>query len=141
MSRKPKLTPEVQKIICDNIRLGMTYKLACMGARVSDATFFSWKAKAEKPKARKIYVEFLDAVKQAESEYIQIGLATIRREAINGTWQAAAWLLERRYPQEYGQLKRDPLGSEQITVVFNRPERNPDEKGDSIEGAISDALK
>jgi hypothetical protein len=73
--------------------MGATHRLACAYAGVSEPTFYTWlKAKPE----------FSESIKRAEGAAAVSALQTIATAANNGTWQAAAWLLERRYPQEYG---------------------------------------
>lgn len=49
-----------------------------------------------------------EALKKAESEYKRTLLNTIRSAALerSGNWTAAAWLLERRYPEEFGHAER-----------------------------------
>jgi hypothetical protein len=43
-------------------------------------------------------------LKRAEAQSAAHALATIKKAANNGTWQAAAWILERRHD-----FRRDPL--------------------------------
>lgn len=92
MARKSKYDPErVQKII-DAIKLGATHELAANYAGVSVTTFYEWKSTK---------AEFAEAIKAAE------GLGAIKwlekiEAAANEHWQAAAWKLERRYPDQYG---------------------------------------
>ena len=50
----------------------------------------------------------------------------IEQAAKDGTWQAAAWKLERRYPQEYGKTVQEHQGKDggpiQVReVVVNMP--------------------
>lgn len=92
MARKSKYEPErVQKIL-DAIRLGATHELACNYAGVSITTFYEWKSTK---------AEFSEAVKQAEGAGAVKWLERIEAAA-NEQWQAAAWKLERRYPEQYG---------------------------------------
>jgi hypothetical protein len=91
--RKTKYTPDTVKKVTDAIRLGATYDLAGSYAGISRETFHVWMR--TKP-------EFSDAVKDAEGAGAVGWLARIEQAAQAGTWQAAAWKLERRYPQQYG---------------------------------------
>jgi transposase len=91
--RKTKYTPETVKRLTDAIALGATDKLACAYAGIDESTFYAWlKAKTE----------FSDAIKEAEGKGAITWLAKIEKAATDGNWQAAAWKLERRYPQMYG---------------------------------------
>ena len=49
-----------------------------------------------------------DELKKAESEYKRTLLTTIKSAAESRAqfWTAAAWLLERKYPMEYGKMER-----------------------------------
>lgn len=95
--RPTKRTPETVKRLCDAIRLGASYADACGYAGVSFETFNEW---------RKDFPEFSDAVKEAEgSGRVQL-IAKIQKAANDGNWQAAAWMLERRDPQNYGRTMR-----------------------------------
>ena len=93
MARPTKYNADTAKKICDAIRIGATYKLACNFAGISEDTFALW---------RKKIPEFDTDVVQAEGAGAVGWLAKIEKAANDGTWQAAAWKLERRYPQQYG---------------------------------------
>ena len=110
--RPSKLTPEVTKRICQAVKLGATYKLAAQAAGVSEKTFCVWMARGREggPGSAK-FVEFLQAIKDSEGEGAETCLAVIRKAALDGIWTAAAWLLERRYPDLYGRVARAPIES------------------------------
>ena len=71
-------------------------------------------------------------------------LTTIREAALrkNGQWTAAAWLLERKYPDEYAQTARDrgeraetaPQIVLGVAVGASKPEADEDEPGDKVGG-------
>lgn len=93
LGRRSKYTPETVKKICHAIELGATYELACNYAGIGHDTFHQWRK--QKP-------EFSEAVKQAEGNAVVGWLTLIEGEAAAGSWQAAAWKLERRYAKDYG---------------------------------------
>lgn len=97
--RPTKLSEETTKIICESIRLGMSHRLSAMSANVAADTMATWINLGKKGKEP--YVAFLDEVEKADADCIKMCLSIIRKAAIDGTWTAAAWLLERRYPVEY----------------------------------------
>jgi hypothetical protein len=80
------------------LKLGATYALACKYAGIHVDTFIEW---------RKHKVEFSEAVEKAEGDAVVGWLAVIQKAAQNNEWTAAAWKLERRYPQDYGRQKVD----------------------------------
>lgn len=93
MARPTKYTPEVVKRFCDAVRIGATYELACKHAGISHETLSTWREK---------YPEFVESINSAEGAAAVGWLAKIEKAANEGTWQAAAWKLERRYPESYG---------------------------------------
>jgi hypothetical protein len=100
MARPTKLTPETQKKITDAIRLGATYKLASQYAGISYDAFNEWMAKGEQAQTG-AYCQFRHAVKEAEGAAAVGWLAKIEKAASDGTWQAAAWKLERLHGDDY----------------------------------------
>jgi len=116
MARKPKTNPDAPPVgratvktdanrdkLCQAIELGATYRLACQYGNISHETFSQWREK---------YPEFVEAINRAEGKGAISNLAIIRNSAKGWTdetgkqyppnWQASAWVLERRYPEQYG---------------------------------------
>lgn len=114
MPRPSKLTPETQKKIVDAIKMGATYELAAQYGGIHYDTFNNWMKRGvaeiehrDKPRTKEHeeetpYIEFFEAIKQAEGDAAVLWLAKIEKSATEGNWQAAAWKLERRYPDTYG---------------------------------------
>ena len=102
MGRTLKLTEEVQDKICVAIRLGNDKKVAAALAGVSETTFYRWLEIAELPNAKKEYREFRESIERAEAEAEVTRIARITQAADNGTWQAASWWLERKFPERWG---------------------------------------
>ena len=104
--RPSKLTPETTKKLIDAIKIGATYEHASQYAGISYPTLRRWMVAGEKANKGE-YHDFYNSVKKAESDAVVISLAEIKKAVQDGTWQAAAWLLERRYPNDYGrQIQR-----------------------------------
>lgn len=98
--RPTKLTAETTKKICDAILVGSTYEAAAQYAGVNYSTFRMWMKRGEDGKGRK-FVEFLETVETANAS-AQVYFATnIKSAATAGDWRAAAWMLERRFKQDY----------------------------------------
>jgi hypothetical protein len=93
--RKTKLTPDLQAKFCQGIKLGMTYRLACGYVGIRESTFYRWLQEAEQGHDRQ--KEFKEAVKASEAEGAAHSLAVINKAGKEGSWQASAWLLERRH--------------------------------------------
>jgi len=101
MSRPTKLNPDVQARIVEAIDMGATYELAAQAGGVSIDSFSLWMKKGEDGKTEP-YCGFYGAIKESEGRAAVMWLKVIEKAAREGTWQAAAWKLERRYPNQYG---------------------------------------
>lgn len=95
--RKTKYTPTTVKIFLDGIRTGLPMRWAAAHAGVNEDTILLWKHR---------YSEFSEQVALAESEFIGRNVRVIQSGADSGDSADAKWLLERRYPQEFGRLER-----------------------------------
>jgi len=101
--RKTKLTPELQEEIVKRIRAGNYIRVACQAVGISHTSYFDWLKKGEEGISP--YAEFLDAVQKAESE-AHVNYVAIVASHAPTQWQAAAWWLERRFPQLWGRRDR-----------------------------------
>lgn len=108
MTRRPKYGPDVVQRICEAVALGATYELACRYGGITRETLNQWRR--GKP-------DFSDALQRAEGEAAVGWLAKIEQAAAAGAWQAAAWKLERRYPEDYGRTVQDQRQSGTVTQV------------------------
>ena len=98
--RPTKLTPEVQDIIVDGINAGLTLGLTCARAGVARSTFYGWLEKGEAAKSGAL-MEFSDTVSRARADSALRLVSQITLQAPTD-WRAAAFLLERRFPDDYG---------------------------------------
>ena len=109
--RPSKLTPETQKKITDAIRLGATYKLAAQYAGITYETFNNWMNAGRESKSGTFF-QFFHAVKEAEGAAAVGWLAKIEKAANDGTWQAAAWKLERLHGDDYAPTQKHRHGGD-----------------------------
>ena len=96
MGRRSKLTPEVQKAFITGIQLGGTIDHSARLAGISRTTVYRW-LESGRSRPGSVYRDFWDAYKKAEAKSQVNALASIQQAARAGNWQAAAWLLERRF--------------------------------------------
>ena len=102
MARKPvPITPYIDKLE-QAIALGATYQLAALYAGISESTFTRWRAQAEGAKPGTPLAQLRERLRQAEGRAALTWLARIEQAAANGDWRAAAYKLEKRYPDQYG---------------------------------------
>ena len=81
------------------ISVGAYIEDACVFAGISSRQYRRWGVLAEKgvePYASK-WVE----IQKSEAQAIVRNLFNIQNAANSGTWQASAWILERKYPEKY----------------------------------------
>ena len=115
MGRKTKLTAERQKLITDALRGGNTRTASVGYGNIDYKTFLNWLRRGE-DEEEGIYVQFLQAVKKAEADAEVRNVALIQRAANDGTWQAAAWWLERRRPDRWALRQGDTTFQDDIIV-------------------------
>jgi len=97
--RKPKqLTAEMEERFLKAVRLGCPIKDACGCAGISESLYYKWAEEAREGKSAraKRFAEFMERIKSTQGEATQAWLAMIEKAAMGGSWQAAAWKLERR---------------------------------------------
>src|SRR5579859_3620556 len=123
-ARKPgrpnKLKPETLSKLVEAIEVGLTYDLACHYARISYMTFRRWLDRGgQDVEAGKstVFSEFCEAIKSAEGRAAMKWQLKIEKAASLGDWHAAAWKLERRYPDKYGRTVQDHHVSAEMEVT------------------------
>lgn len=107
MARPSKLTPELQKQICVQLKAGNFVETVCDYVGINKTTFYEWIDRGERGWKADIdggYVEFSNAVKKAISEVEMQTVKDLRGGPMN--WQAKAWWLERRHPDKWGNRQK-----------------------------------
>jgi hypothetical protein len=98
---RTKLTPQLSKDFCQALHDGLTFNGACDLVGIHRDTFYGWMERAEKGDG-KPWSDFSDAVKEARAVRDRRYVKVIEKAAEDGTWQAAAWFLERTNRREFG---------------------------------------
>ena len=111
MGRKSKLTEELIQKAYKFIQAGNHQVHVAQLLGIDKSTWFRWLQKGERQQSG-MYRAFFDAVKKAEAEAIARNVTLIQKAAQDGSWQAAAWWLERKYPEEWGRKDRLNLGAD-----------------------------
>jgi hypothetical protein len=122
--RPTKYTPETVERCFEGIRLGLKDKTKIAAyADISVDSFDRW---------RERYATFADGIKKAEAQRTA-GALTVIKQAMTQHWQAAAWLLERTEPEQYGiqrhEVSGDPVNPFRVvieTVALARREPVPE---------------
>lgn len=116
VGRITKLTPDVQKRIITALEAGNYFETACEAAGISASTGHEWMARGRgtsntRPQTE-LYAQFAEAVERASSKAEIDNLNLINKAARDGTWQAAAWWLERRFPNRWGRTRVELTGAD-----------------------------
>lgn len=97
MARPSKYTPERAARILSALREGNTRSASAALGGIDLGTLSRWE---------KRFAGFAGFVKDAEASAERMHVGNIKRAAFAGNWQASAWWLERRRPEDWGRKDR-----------------------------------
>ena len=120
--RPTKLTPQVQARIVQAIVGGNDITVAAAYAGIGKTTFYEWLERGRKAKTGP-FADFADAIQKAQADAETRNVALIAKAAQDGTWTAAAWWLERKYPERWGRKDRHEVTGKDgndITITVRR---------------------
>jgi hypothetical protein len=109
--RPTSYTPERGHAIAVHLRYACPLEVAAQAEGVSVATVRQWLVR---------YPEFAAEVAQARGRCVVQLLGYLNRAAAQGNWKAAAWLLERTHPQDYGPPPRRMALDAEINTIFSQ---------------------
>jgi transposase len=101
MARPSKLTPNITKRIGENIALGLPYSLAAEAAGIAYQTFNDWMNKGKTEKSGKYY-QFYIFIQKCNADAAKKCLERLNEAAGAGNCQVCMWILERRFPENFG---------------------------------------
>jgi hypothetical protein len=119
--RKLKITEDMIDKFIGAIKVGAPIVSACGCAGISETTFYKWMQWADSERQdSETYALFREDIKRAQGEAAQRWLVIIEKAALGGSWQAAAWKLERKYPNEFGNRATLSMGtgSKPISIEY-----------------------
>ena len=102
--RPTKLCAEIQELLVAYIVAGNYVETAAAAAGISKNTLYDW-LKRGAADSSGIYKEFSDAINKAVATSEIAELEKLERHS-RETWQAAAWRLERRFPDKWGRKEK-----------------------------------
>jgi len=108
----PTINDEKVKVLIASLKNGAYVETACSYAGIGTSSVYRWleRGKAEDERVQKgeepnpeetPYWEIWDTIEKARSEATLRNITLIQTAAQNGSWQAAAWFLERTAPKLY----------------------------------------
>lgn len=118
LARPTKLTKKIQEDICRAVRAGNYIETAAAHVGINKTTLYDWMKRgarekeriAKNPRARvkkseEPYVEFSNAIEKALAD-AEVRDVAIIANAAKENWTAAAWRLERKFPERWGRKER-----------------------------------
>jgi transposase len=120
MARPTKLTPELQQRIGDNVALGLTYSLAVESIGITYKTFNLWLKRGQTEKSGK-YFQFYKYITKRNADAAKVLLERLNDAATAGNCQVSMWILERRFPEEFGRrvYRKTNVVSENQNVIVD----------------------
>lgn len=120
------LTEQLMTDILDALKTGTVIEDAAAYAGVSERVIYKWLTRgreeisrreafpdADNPPEEEVFVRFVQEVEKARAAARIRAIGIIQRAAAEGTWQAAAWYLERSAPKTWSrQTKHEVTGTE-----------------------------
>lgn len=100
MGRKPSLTTEVLATIVGVIGGGGSLSSAARAAGIGKSTLSRWLALGKAAGAQRCYKDLVTAIDKAEAQ-LEVTLCKRISDASEHDWKAAAWMLERRFPERW----------------------------------------
>lgn len=111
-----KLNTETHNTIVESIRAGSYQTVAAQRAGINPNTYRNWYERGEMEEARIAegfepnpdeakYLQFMKDIDVARAQAEIESVKVIREAGRNGTWQAAAWYLERSFPQRWAKSR------------------------------------
>ena len=98
--RPTLLNPTRQAALLEAIEQGMPLKQAAAVAGMSYDTLNHWQKRGENESAPPEYCQFYQQLRQSQAVAMQVHVSSIC-DAAKRDWRAAAWMLERRFPEDF----------------------------------------
>jgi transposase-like protein len=111
--RVVKIDDPKVKLLIQALQGGNYVDVACQYAGLAPSTVYRWVERGRNERDRleagqpptpseTPYVELCESVERARAQAVVANVTVIQQAARAGTWQAAAWWLERSMPNQYG---------------------------------------
>lgn len=127
MARPTKLTPELQRRLCDAIAAGNYYQAACGYAGISYSKFREWMIRGKKQRKGQ-FREFREAVQKAQYD-AEVRIVAQWQAHMPDNWQACRDFLARRFSDRWAERTeikhKGKVGVEmEIVEVLKDAEKN-----------------
>lgn len=138
MAKKCKITPEMIENLRDCIKLGMSYSATSAALNISEDTFYNYMRKGKEGQAP--YAAFYGTVREAEAELMKDCLTRLRKVADTGNLLSIKFILERRFPKEWGKQDNINIKSQSENVNVNVNPQLSESETEKIRAEILEKL-
>jgi len=123
--RPTLLNPTRQAALLKAIELGMPLKQAAAMADMSYDTLNHWQKRGENESAPPEYRQFCQLLRRSQAVAMQVHLSSIC-DASKRDWRAAAWILERRHPEDFARQQQLEHSGPSGNPLMPDPELTPE---------------
>lgn len=120
--RLSKLTPELITKMADIMAQGHYFITAINACGIGKTIAYEWINRGETDRDNRVeslYLDLVNALKNAEAKSEQALLSVVKDKAINGKeWLPAMTILERRHPERWGRKDRSTLVVEETKQII-----------------------
>ncbi len=105
------------------VKKGTNKKDICALLGVGKTAFYDWMRIGTSDadnNTDSLFAELVNATRKGEAEFKRRHIALITRASNNGSWQASAWLLERKYPTEFGRHEQVKISEPDSCVLCRK---------------------
>jgi transposase len=129
MGRRPRLMERtVMERVAEAIGAGLSASATADYAGIGRSTYFEWMRRGREAEkaldaglsispAERPFLDFMVEIRRIQATSEVESLAVIDRAACGGNWRAAAWFLERSFPDKWGPAHRRKAEPEPIPPV------------------------
>lgn len=136
MKDRTKINQEFIDEACKLISHGMNNKDVCDMLMVSEKSFYHWRNQGDediKNGKMSIHRKFSESLKIAQTKFKAYHISQINK-ATSNDWKASAWMLERKFTNEYGRFDRAKI---EVTGNLNVTNRYDEMSDAELERLIS----
>jgi tRNA A37 N6-isopentenylltransferase MiaA len=133
-----KINPEMIENLKECIKIGMSYSATSAALNISEDTFYSYMRKGREGKAP--YAAFFGAVRESEAQLMKDCLTRLRKVADMGNMDSIKFILERRFPKDWGKSDNVNIKAQMESVNVNVNASPTEEEKEKIRARIIEKL-
>lgn len=137
MAAHSQFSEERAERVVEALRLGASREGAAACASVAPSTLYDWIRRGKAGEAP--YAGFWLRIETEQRAWEVGALRRVHEAAEKGTWQAAAWLLERRLPQHYAKRMDESIINREVEKKLKALLAEAQAKLDAADGRVDRA--